>query len=406
MQGRRVAVTGLGVVSALGLDRAAFWDRIVRCVPGIGPMHLVDSSLVRFRNAAEVCGFDASRYLSAERAALLDRFSQLGLVAAHEAVTQSGIEWNAGLRERTAVVTGSAVGGQTTEDAAFADLYRDRKTRFHPMNVTRVMASALTSHISMEFGLGGPGLTMSSACASASHAIGQAFWMVRDGVVDAAVAGGSEAPMSLGHLKAWEAMRVVAQETCRPFSLGRDGIILGEGSAILLLESMDQAARRGARLLGEIVGFGMSSDAHHLTAPSPRGAARAMCAALADAGLQPDRISYINAHGTGTAINDPAECAAIRSVFGPHAERLAVSSTKSLHGHALGASGALEAAATLLALRHGILPPTANFIAPDPGCDLDVVPNASRSAPLEYALSNSFAFGGLNAVLVFHRGES
>ncbi len=401
MQRRRVAVTGLGVISALGPDRVSFWDAIVRCAPGIGPIRLVDSNALRFRNAAEIRGFDPLSHFSEERAAQLDRFSQFGLIAAREAIAQSGIEWNEALRETTAVVTGSAVGGQTTEDAAFAGLYRDGKTRFHPMNVTKVMASAVTSHISMEFGLGGPGLTVSSACASASHAIGQAFWMVRDGVADAAIAGGSEAPMSLGHLKAWEAMRVIAQETCRPFSKGRDGIILGEGSAMLLLETMDRAADRGAVVLGEIVGFGMSSDAHHITAPSPRGAARSMCAALADAGLQPERISYINAHGTGTALNDPVESAAIRSVFGPHADRLAVSSTKSLHGHALGASGALEAAATLLGLQHGTLPPTANFIAPDPECDLDVVPNAARRASFEYALSNSFAFGGLNAVLVF-----
>ena len=366
-------------------------------------MTLVDPGSLRFRNAAEIRGYNALDYFTDARAAQLDRFTQFGLIAAREAIAQSGIEWTPGLRERTAVVTGSAVGGQTTEDSAFAQLYRDGKTRMDPLNMTKVMANAVTSHISIEFNLSGPGLTVSTACSSANHAIGQAFWMVREGIADAAVAGGSEAPMSLGHLKAWEAMRVVSPDTCRPFSKGRNGIILGEGSAMLLLEPLEAARARGAGILGELVGFGMSSDACHITAPSSQGAARAIRAALADAHLEPEDISYINAHGTGTALNDPAETAAIQSVFGAHADCLAISSTKSLHGHALGASGALEACATVLALRHGVLPPTANFLAPDPECDLDVIPNEARPASCEYALSNSFAFGGLNAVIAFRR---
>jgi nodulation protein E len=398
---RRVGVTGVGVICSIGRDRSSFWDSIVRCAPGIRPMRLIDSSSLRFRNAAEVQDFDDAAWLGPDRAAQLDRFAQLGFVAAREAICHSGLEWDSSLRERAAVVTGSALGGQTTEDSAFAGLYRDGKTRFHPMSVTKVMASALTSHITMEFGLLGPGLTVSTACASSTHAIGQAFWMVRDGLVDAAVAGGSEAPISLGHLKAWEAMRVVARETCRPFSAGRDGIILGEGSGILVLEDLERARARGAPVFAEIAGFGMSSDAHHITAPSPAGAARAIKAALADADIPAEAVSYINAHGTGTVLNDPAETLAIREAFGAHADRIAVSSTKSLHGHALGASGALEAAATVLGLRTGIVPPTANFLGPDPGCDLDVVPNSARHVSVEYAMSNSFAFGGLNAVLVF-----
>jgi nodulation protein E len=227
--------------------------------------------------------------------------------------------------------------------------------------------------------------------------------MVRSGEVEAAITGGSEAPFSLGFLKAWEAMRVVAPDTCRPFSRDRKGLILGEGAGILVLEPLDRARARGAAILGEVVGFGMSSDAHHITQPSAAGAVRAMRAAMSDAGLEADAVGYINAHGTGTTANDSTETEAIRTVFGEHAAKLLVSSTKSMHGHALGAAGALEAAATIGALRAGLIPPTANYNETDPACDLDVVPNVARAADIEWALSNSFAFGGLNAVVVFRK---
>jgi nodulation protein E len=243
--------------------------------------------------------------------------------------------------------------------------------------------------------------TFSTACSSANHAIGHAFWMIRAGIIDAAVCGGSEAPFSYANLKAWEAMRVVSADTCRPFSRNRSGLILGEGGGILILEALDCARARGAAIIGEIVGFGMSSDAHHITQPAAEGAGRAIQAALADAALPPESIGYVNAHGTGTLANDPMEATSIRNIFGRHASSLAVSSTKSLHGHALGAAGALEAVATVLALRRGILPPTTNYDEPDPECDLDIISNRARAVQCEYAISNSFAFGGLNAVLVF-----
>jgi nodulation protein E len=287
------------------------------------------------------------------------------------------------------------------EDEAFAELYLRGRTRVHPLSIPRIMTNALTSHITMQYGLTGPAYTVSTACSSASHAIGQAFWMIREGVIDAALAGGSEAPFSFANLKAWEALRVVSPDTCRPFSRFRDGITLGEGGAMLVLESRDLAVSRGARIQGELVGFGMSSDAYHLTQPKPEGAAQAMRTALRDAALHPEMIGYINAHGTGTEANDSSEIRAIRITFGSHAERLAVSSTKSMHGHALGAAGALEAVATVLSLHNDVLPPTANFLEPDPGCDLDVIPNIPRAVRCEYAISNSFGFGGLNAVLVF-----
>ncbi len=313
------------------------------------------------------------------------------------------MEWTDELRARTAVVTGSCLGGQTTEDKTFERFYGHNRRRAHPLSVPRVMANAGTSLITMRYRLGGPSFTVATACASANHAIGQAFWLVRDGVADLAIAGGSEAPISPGHLAAWDALRVVARDTCRPFSKDRGGLILGEGAAILILEPLESARARGATVLAEITGFGMSADGHHLTQPTVEGPAAAMTAALADAGLEPAQVGYINAHGTGTKANDATETAAIRQVFGAAVDRLAVSSTKSMHGHTLGAAGALEAVATVLALSNGLLPPTANFNEADPECDLDVVPNAARSAEVEAALSSSFAFGGLNAVLAFRR---
>jgi nodulation protein E len=321
------------------------------------------------------------------------------VIAAREAIADAGVEWTPELRESAAIVTGSCVGGQSTEDIGFHEVYKLGHNRVHPLTIPKTMANAGASHISMEFGITGPSFTLSTACSSAAHAIGQAFWMVRSGATGLAIAGGSEAPFSFGILKAWEAMRVVSPDTCRPFSKDRHGMILGEGGAMLVLEPLEAAQARGARIHAEIVGFGMSADAGHITQPSAEGAARAMRAALRDAHLAPEAIGYINAHGTGTPANDPTETAAIRAVFGAHAGRLAISSTKSMHGHALGASAALECLATALALRDGLLPPTANYREPDPQCDLDVIPNVARAARVEYALSNSFAFGGLNAVL-------
>jgi nodulation protein E len=316
----------------------------------------------------------------------LDRYAQYALVATREAMRM------AGQTKLDAIVTGCSAGGQDAMDSGFVDLYKKNSPRVNPMMVPRVMSSGAASHIAMEFGVTGPVYSVSTACSSANHAIGQAYLMVRSGMCAAALAGGCEAVFSYGFLKAWEAMRVVSPDTCRPFSVGRQGMILGEGAGMLVLEDMDAALARGANVYGEIAGFGMSCDAHHITQPSMDGPVRAMRAA----GLE--RVDYINAHGTGTAANDSTEAAAIRSLFG---DGVAVSSTKSMHGHALGAAGALEAVATVLALREGVIPPTANFIERDPACDIDVVANEPRRCVLRTALSNSFAFGGLNAVLAF-----
>jgi nodulation protein E len=397
---RRVAVTGIGVVSALGHGREAFFEalRAGRC--GIAPLASVDTAGWKFTNGAEVRGFDPLRWFDPRAALQLDRGVLLAGAAAAEAMADAGLTLEAA---RTAVVTGSSIGGKTSEDESYRQLYAEGRTRFDPLTIPRIMTNASSSWISMRYGTTGPAYTVSTACASSGHAIGQAFWLIRSGVVDAAITGGTEAPFAPGLLRAWEAMRVVAPDTCRPFSLDRRGLVLGEGAAMFVLETFESACARGAHIWGEICGFGMSADAHHVTMPSAAGAAQAMRAALADAALAPGDIGYINAHGTGTPANDSTESKAIHDVFPAPPP---VSSTKSMHGHALGAAGALEAAATLFALRFGILPPTVNFTAPDPACDLDVVPNAARSASIDAALSNSFAFGGLNAVLAFRRVEA
>lgn len=403
MTTRRVVVTGLGILSPLGLNLREAWNSLREGRSAIGPIQSVDGAKVglKIQNGAEVRGFDATKQFEAGKEAYLDRFAQFSVVAAREAMRDSGLELTQELRESGAVICGTAVGGQSAIEAGFEDLYVLGRGRVHPLTIPKTMANAGASQVSMELGIYGPTYTVSTACSSANHAIGQAFRMVRDGEVDIAVTGGAEAPFTIGMLKAWEAMRVIAPDTCRPFSKDRRGMILGEGGAMMILEPLEGARARGAKIYAEICGFGMSSDAHHLTQPTVEGPARAMRGALRDAGLAVEQIGYINAHGTGTPGNDPVETRAIREVFGKHAEKLAVSSTKSLHGHALGAAGALEAIATIFALHEGILPPTANYNERDPECDLDYVPNQPRKASVEAALSNSFAFGGLNAVVAF-----
>lgn len=400
---KRVVITGVGVVSSLGNNRSDFWGSISSGRSGIGPITKVDTSDLRFKNAAEVRGFDASDHFDDRMMLMLDPFAHFGVVAAREAIADSGIEFDDALRDRTGVITGSCLGGKETEDTFFFDLYANKKSRVPPIAIPRSMSNAVASHVSIEYGLTGATFTTSTACSSANHAIGQAFWLIRQGTLNAAIAGGSEAPLCYGNLKAWEAMRVVAPDTCRPFSRDRSGMILGEGGAMFVLEEMETAKRRGARIYGEVVGFGMSADAHHLTMPLAEGAAKAIKAALDDASLAPEDIRYINAHGTATQANDPMEANAIRSVFGDRADDIPVSSTKSMHGHTLGAAGAIEAAATVLGMYYSVLPPNANFTELDPECRVNVIANEAREGSIAAAISNSFAFGGLNAVLAFKR---
>ncbi len=400
---KRVVITGVGVVSALGLNAVEFWDALSAGRSGIRPITKVNVSTLRFQKAGEIRGFDAAAIFDEKLLFWLDPFAQFGMAAAREAVADSGIEFTDELREMTGVITGSCLGGKETEDEQYRKLYAEGKERQPPVAIPKVMANAVASHVSMELGVTGPTFTTSTACSSANHAIGQAFWLIRQGTLDAAIAGGSEAPISNGHLRAWETMRVVSPDTCRPFSKDRSGMVLGEGGAMLVMETLDAAMARGAKIYAEIVGVGMSADAHHLTMPLATGAAKAMRGALSDGQLAPEQVGYVNAHGTATQANDVMETEAIKLVFGSHAKELAVSSTKSMHGHTLGAAGAIESAATILALHKGVLPPTANFNEPDPECDLDMIPNEARPAEVEAAISNSFAFGGLNAVLAFKR---
>jgi len=398
---RAIAITGMGAISAFGEGAETLWSGLREGRSGIRPIRHERAADLRVRIAAQVPeSFDPAAHVNERTLPMLDRVSQFALFAANEAIAQSGLDFGAdGLGRRTGVVVGTGVGGETTQDEQSRRLYGENTNRLHPLTIVRLMTNAPASHISMAHGLRGPAFAVASACASANHAIAQAALMIRAGLVDVVVAGGTEACLSYGALRAWEAMRVLADDTCRPFSANRRGLVLGEGAGVFVLESMAHARARGAHILGVLAGVGMSADAGDIVAPDPAGSASAMTQALADAGLAPDEVDYINAHGTGTPANDPAETRAVHAVFGAHAPKLAVSSTKSMHGHALGASGALELVAVLGALRDGVVPPTANLDKADPVCDLDYVPNQARELPVRAVLSNSFAFGGLNAVL-------
>ena len=403
---RRVVITGMGCVSALGVTATATWAGMREGRTGIGPLTGLDDTTLRTPIAAQAKGFVAAEHFDDKRLVLLDPVSQFALVAAREAVAQSGLVFSAErteLAERTAVIIGTGIGGASTQDQMARRLYGEGNPRVHPMAIVRVMPNAPASQISLEFGLRGPVFAVASACASSNHALGQALMLLQSGVADVALAGGTEACITVSTVKAWEAMRVLADDTCRPFSKGRRGLVLGEGAAVFVLETLDHAQARGADILAELAGVGMTADAADIVMPDASGAARAMRAALAHAGLALDEVDCINAHGTGTLANDATETRAIRALFGSHADALAVSSTKSMHGHALGAGGAVELVAVIGALREGVVPPTINYQGPDPECDLNVVPNTAQQRPVRAALSNSFAFGGLNAVLALRR---
>ena len=399
---RRVAITGAGTVNPLGADVAATFAAMAEGRCAIGPLDLRDRERLAVKIGAQVRGFEPEAHFDKSSQGLMDRFSQFAVVAARQAVAQSGLDL-AGLGARAGVVTGTAGGGLITQDDSYRAVYEEGKSRVHPFTVPRLMMNAAASHISMEFGLTGPVFSVSTACASSNHAMGLAFQMVRSGAAPVMLAGGAEAMLVFGGIKAWEGLRVMSRDACRPFSANRSGMVQGEGAAIFVFEDWDHATARGAEILAEVAGFAMTSDAADIVVPSVDGARRAMAGALADAGLRPDQVEYINAHGTGTTANDRTECAAIAQAFGDHAGRLMVSSTKSMHGHLIGGTGAVELLACLMALREGVVAPTVGWEQADPDCPLDVVPNVARQAQVEVALSNAFAFGGLNAVLALRR---
>ena len=391
---RRVAISGLGVVSAVGFGVPSLLSAMAEGRCGIGRIQCIDTHRLTVKIAAEVAGFAPEAHFDRRQLLTLDRYAQFALVAAREAMADVGpVE-----PERGGVVLGASM-GQLTIDAAYFSLYGEAASRLPPMTVPRTMPNAAASQVAMAFGLQGPCFATASACASAAHAIGLAGQMVRSGMLDVAICGGSDASICLGYLKAWDALRVLSPDGCRPFSSDRTGLVIGEGAGILVLEDWDRAIARGASIHAEFLGFGMGADAGDLTAPSADGAARAMRAALADAGRTPSDVDYVNAHGTATRLNDRTESEALASVFGNRLADVPVSSSKSIHGHCLNAAGGIEAVVTALALRESLLPPTLGFRVADPECAVDCVPNTARPAELGMALSNSFAFGGLNAVL-------
>ena len=400
----RVVITGLGVVSPVGATLEEFWSAVVDGRSGIGQITIIPTERLNVRIAAQVGNFDPLAHFDPRRANHLDRVAQFAVVAARAAIRDAQIEVDEELSRKIACVVGTGVGGQNTQDDQYFRLYAQNSSKLHPLTIPRLMFNAAASHVSMDLHLKGPTYTVATACASGTHAIGQAFHMVRSGQAPLAIAGGTEACITVGTMKGWEALRVLSSDTCRPFSMTRSGLVLGEGSAMMVLEPREHAVKRGARIYAELLGFGMSADAADLTAPDVDGGTRAMEAALHDARTNVDEVDYVNAHGTGTVANDRTETAALHQVFRSCPERLAVSSSKGVLGHSLGAAGALELAATALAIDRKVIPPTANFEEPDPECDLDVVPNVARQGCIRKAMSNSFAFGGLNAVLVLGRG--
>ena len=358
---------------------------------------------VKISIGATVPNFDPESYFSADELSILDRFSQLAVIAAQEAADDAGLVTGEKVLTDAAAIIGSGCGGKHTDEATYDQLYKQQRSRAHPLTIPKGMPSAAASMVSMHLGIKGPAFALASACASGLHAIIQGMTMIQSGMIDVALVGASDAPFTYGLLKSWDALRVVSNDTCRPFCADRSGLVLGEGAGMLVLESEEHAAARGAKIYAELLGCGMTSDAGHITRPDVTGITNAMSNALHHAELKPEQIDYINAHGTGTKTNDETETQAIKQVFGDHAYNLAISSTKAMHGHALGASSALELIATTLALHHGIIPPTVNFTVADEACDLDYVPNQAREQGINYALSNSFAFGGLNAVIALQK---
>lgn len=396
---KRVVITGAGTINSLGHDVPQTLEAMREGRCGIGPLEFRDVDRLAIKIGGQVKGFCAALVFNRQQMSLYDRFTQFTLLAAKEAIAQSGLSFTGDLAATSGVVLGTAGGGVSTWDDNYRAVYEEGKNRVHPFVVPKLMNNAAASHVSMEFNLKGPSFTVSTACASSNHAMAQAFAMVRSGMSTAMVTGGSESMLCFGGVKAWEGLRVMSKDACRPFSANRNGMVQGEGAAIFVFEEYEHARARGADILVEVSGFAMTSDASDIVMPSKHGAGRAIAGALKDARINPEDVGYINAHGTGTAANDKTECAAVADVFGRHADNLMISSTKSMHGHLIGGTGAVELLAVIMALRDGIIAPTIGYEEPDPECALDVVPNTAREAKVDVALSNAFAFGGLNAVM-------
>jgi nodulation protein E len=400
---KRVVITGAGTINALGHDVPSTLEAMREGRCGIGQLDVRDLDRLAVQIGAQVRGYDEQTHFNRQQIALYDRFTQFTLLAAKEAIAQSGLVFEDELSMRSGVILGTTGGGLNTQDENYRAVYEEGKNRVHPFVVPKLMNNAAASHVSMEYNLRGPSFTVATACASSNHAMGLAFHMIRGGGATVILTGGSEAMLCFGGIKAWEGLRVMSRDACRPFSATRNGMVQGEGAATFVFEEYEHARARGAEILAEIVGFAMTSDAGDIVMPSAQGAERAITGAMKDARLNLSDVGYINAHGTGTAANDKTECAAVAHAFGPHADRLMISSTKSMHGHLIGGTGAVELLACIMALRDGIIAPTIGYEEADPECALDVVPNVAREAKVTAVLSNAFAFGGLNAVLALRR---
>ncbi len=395
----RVVISGAGTINPLGHDVPGTLEAMREGRCGIGPLDIRDVDRLSVKIGGQVKGYDEHAHFNRQQIALFDRFTQFALLAAEQAIKQSGLEFSGALAAQSGVVLGTSGGGLSTQDDNYRAVYEDGKNRVHPFVVPKLMNNSAASHLSMRWNLKGPSFTVATACASSNHAMGQAFHMIRSGMTKVMVTGGSEAMLCFGGVKAWEGLRVMSKDACRPFSATRNGMVQGEGAGVFVFEEMDHARKRGAETLAEVIGFAMTSDAADIVMPSRQGAARAIMGAIRDARVDSARIGYINAHGTGTAANDKTECAAVSDVFGAHADNLMISSTKSMHGHLIGGTSAVELLACVMAVRDGVVAPTIGYEEHDPECALDVVPNEAREAEIDVSLSNAFAFGGLNAVL-------
>ena len=400
---KRVVITGQGTINALGHDVPSTLRAMREGTCGITQLELRDVERLTVRIGAQVKGYDPDALFNRQQIALYDRFTQFTLIAARQAMQGAGLGAVSEGSARAGVVLGTAGGGVNTWDENYRSVYEDGKNRVHPFVVPKLMNNAAASHVAIEYNLQGPGFSVATACASSNHAMGLAFQLIRGGGCDVMVTGGSEAMLSFGGVKAWEGLRVMSKDACRPFSANRNGMVQGEGAAVFVFEEYEHARARGADILAEVVGFAMTSDASDIVMPSKQGAGRAISGALEDAGLNPSDIGYINAHGTGTVANDKVESGAVADVFGHHANDLMMSSTKSMHGHLIGGTGAVELLACIMALKDGVIAPTIGYQEPDPECALDVVPNEAREAKVTACLTNAFAFGGFNAVLALRK---
>ena len=402
---RRVVVTGMGAVTPIGNTVADFWAGIKAGTCGVGPVNGFPLEDLKILIAAQVKDFDHKarlKHFTRDKVIIhADRYSWFAAAAADEAIKQSGLKTPFENPYRTACIVGSGGAGLVSVENAYRDLFILKKKATHPLTLLRIIGSSASAHVGIEFGVKGPTFATCSACSTATHALGLARDYIRHGLVDVAIAGASESVINYGTMKAWQALHVLSPEGCFPFSKKRNGTVLGEGAGILVLESYEHAVARGATILAELKGYATTSDSGDMVNPSTEGPREAMRLALEDAGLVTTDIDYLNAHGTATAINDKNETAAIKQLFGDHARKLAISSTKSMHGHPLGAGGGIEAIACIKAIAEGFAPATIGLSDPDPDCDLDYVPNVGRAMPIKYAMSNSFAFGGLNAVVIF-----